>query len=70
MNLPKKRILVPGVSSGLGGQSKERVIPSRIKRPDQYVRYPAMGPMEKGGLPGGDGPPRFAAEYPECFARE
>ena len=71
LKLPEKRILVPGVSSGLGGQSKQRVIPSRIKRPDQYVRYPAMEPTEKGGgFPGGDGLPRFAAECPELFARE
>ena len=55
VKLPEKRILVTRVSSGLGGQSKQRVIPSRIKRPDQYVRYPAMGPTEKGGgFPGGD----------------
>ena len=71
MKLPEKRILVTRVSSGLGGQSKQRVIPSRIKRPDQYVRYPAMGPMGKGGgFPGGDDFPRFAAECPEWFARE
>ena len=70
VKLPEKRILVTRVSSGLGGQSKQRVIPSRIKRPDQYVRYPAMGPTEKGGgFPGGDGLPRFAAECPEWFSR-
>ena len=38
VKLSEKRTLLTGDSSGLGGQSKQRVIASRIKRPDQYVR--------------------------------